>query len=222
MSEIEQPSKKQSSGPRWQRKKEQRPDEIIDAARQLFIAQGYAATKVSQIAKLSGVQPGTLYVYFENKQELFKAVIRSSLEPLLSYANKEITAYSGSTSDLIRRLVREYWELVEGGKSHGIVRLVVAEAKNFPEFAEFYAKHLIAPARAMICKVLEFALKQNELKLLNMDMSARIIFMILHETIMYADSFSEYDPQPVSQQAILNAVSDFIIRAVLKDEVRNA
>lgn len=218
MTEIEQPSKKPSSGPRWQRKKEQRPDEIIDAARQLFIAQGYAATKVSQIAKLSGVQPGTLYVYFENKQELFKAVIRSSLEPLLAYADREISSYTGTTQNLIRRLVHEYWELVESEKSHGIVRLVVAEAKNFPEFAEFYTQHLIAPTRTMICRVLEYALKQNELKLLNIEMASRIIFMVLHETIMYADSFSEFDPQPVSQQAILNAVSDFIIRSVLKDE----
>ena len=59
--------------PRWQRKKEERPQEILSAALELFVQQGFSATKVEQVARKAGVTPGTLYVYFENKEALLSA-----------------------------------------------------------------------------------------------------------------------------------------------------
>ncbi len=66
----------------WQRKKEVRPQEILAAALAVFVEQGFSATKVAEVARRAGVQPGTIYVYFENKEALFKAVIHAAMSPV--------------------------------------------------------------------------------------------------------------------------------------------
>ena len=69
------------SEPRFQRRKEDRPAEITEAALKAFAENGYAATRVDDVAKRAGVSKGLLYLYFQTKEELFKAVIRSFIEP---------------------------------------------------------------------------------------------------------------------------------------------
>ncbi|MBO5422594.1 MAG: TetR/AcrR family transcriptional regulator [Fibrobacteraceae bacterium] len=207
-----------SEGNRWQRRKEQRPSEIIQAARVLFVSQGFAATKVADIAKLAGIQPGTLYVYFENKESLFKAVIEESIKPLLHYADNIIDNFTDSPQELIRTLVQRWWDLLESDTCRGIPKLLTSESQNFPELTAFYTRECIDPARNMIYRILEYALNKNEIRLLNMEMASRIIFLILHQLLLHAHSFAEHEPHPVSTKAMLNAAADFIIRSVLKTE----
>lgn len=207
-----------SEGNRWQRRKEQRPTEIIQAAKKLFVSQGFAATKVADIAKEAGIQPGTLYVYFENKEALFKAVIEESIKPLLNYADGIIDNFTDSPQELIRTLVQRWWDTLESDACRGIPKLLTSESQNFPELAAFYTRECIDPAKRMIYRVLEYALNKKEIRLLNMEMATRVIFFILHQLLVNAHSFAEYDPSPVSTKAMLNTVADFIIRSVLKTE----
>lgn len=206
----------QIDGPHWQRKKEQRPTEIIQAARTLFVSQGYSATKVADVAKLAGVQPGTLYVYFENKEALFKAVIEASLNPIWTKANVLLANFQGSSHDMIRMLVQEYWDLMESNECRGIPKLITTEAENFPELAKFYTEHVLTKAKQIIYRILEYALDRNEIQLLNMEMTSRVIMLILHEMLIYSHSFAEHEEHPISQKALQNSIADFIIRSVLK------
>ena len=70
--------------PRWERRKESRPAELIAAALDLFVERGFAATRLDEVAARAGVSKGTLYLYFDSKEDLFKAVIRETIVPLLS------------------------------------------------------------------------------------------------------------------------------------------
>lgn len=70
--------------PRWERRKDARPQELLDAALALFVERGYAATRLDDVAARAGVSKGTLYLYFENKEELFKAVVRANLVSALA------------------------------------------------------------------------------------------------------------------------------------------
>ena len=69
---------------RWRRRKDARPSELTAAALELFVEKGFAATRLDEIAARAGVSKGTLYLYFDSKEELFKAVIREGLLPLLA------------------------------------------------------------------------------------------------------------------------------------------
>ncbi|WP_240314969.1 TetR/AcrR family transcriptional regulator [Chromobacterium haemolyticum] len=74
----------QAPASRWQRKKDARPSEILDAALTLFVEKGFSATKMEDIARAAGVTKGTPYLYFQNKEEIFKAMVRHHLSSRLS------------------------------------------------------------------------------------------------------------------------------------------
>ena len=69
--------------PRWSRRKEARPAELTAAALELFVERGYATTRLEDVARRAGVSKGTLYLYFDSKEALFKAVVREGLVPAL-------------------------------------------------------------------------------------------------------------------------------------------
>ena len=93
--------------PRWARRKDARPEEIIAAALDLFVERGFASTRLDDVAARAGVSKGTLYLYFANKEDLFKAVVRGNILPVLQYGEDLVTQYSGSSADLVRKLVRD-------------------------------------------------------------------------------------------------------------------
>lgn len=91
--------------PRWERRKDARPQELLAAALDLFVERGYAGTRLDDVASLAGVSKGTLYLYFENKEELFKAVVRENIVAALADAEDLIAGFEGHSSDLLRTLV---------------------------------------------------------------------------------------------------------------------
>ncbi len=83
---------------RWRRRKEARPAELTAAALELFVEKGFAATRLDEVAARAGVSKGTLYLYFESKEDLFKAVIREGLLPLLAEGEGLVASRPGSSS----------------------------------------------------------------------------------------------------------------------------
>ncbi len=199
----------------WQRRKEFRPVEIINAAQKIFVRQGFSSTKVADIAKEAGIQAGTIYVYFDSKEAIFKAVIENSIQPLLDVANEIVDNFTGPAQELIKTLIFKWWELLESDSCRGIPKLITSESRNFPELASFYTKEMILPARAFIYRILEYAKKQNQLQLLNMEYATRVIFQILHQMLIYQHSFAEFESNPISEKMMLQTTADFIIRSVL-------
>jgi AcrR family transcriptional regulator len=97
------------SEPRWTRRKEARPEEITAAALELFVERGYAATRLEDVAGRAGVSKGTLYLYFANKEELFKAVVREGLVSPIAEMRGLVDQFEGSTQELIRMMLFGWW-----------------------------------------------------------------------------------------------------------------
>src|SRR5512134_1386215 len=93
------------SEPRWTRRKEARPSEITAAALEVFVERGFAATRLEDVAARAGVSKGTVYLYFTNKAELFKAVVRQALLPNLESAEALADGFPGSRRELLAQLV---------------------------------------------------------------------------------------------------------------------
>src|SRR5471030_357608 len=98
--------------PRWVRRKEARPQELLAAALDLFVERGYAATRLDDVAAQAGVSKGTLYLYFTNKEELFKAVVRETVLPVLGEAEAILDRYEGHSADLFREFILSWWERI--------------------------------------------------------------------------------------------------------------
>src|SRR4249920_3188746 len=92
--------------PRWERRKDARPGELASAALELFVERGFAATRLDDVAKRAGVSKGTLYLYFDSKDDLFKAVVREGIVSRIVEFEDRMRAYQGSSADLMRLLVK--------------------------------------------------------------------------------------------------------------------
>ena len=121
-----------------ERRKEARPGELLDAALDLFVEKGFAATRAEEVAARAGVSKGTLFLYFPSKEELFKAVVRENISGRFEEWNEEFETFEGTTPDMVRYCMKVWWERVGATKASGITKLIMSEARNFPDLAAFY------------------------------------------------------------------------------------
>ena len=115
--ELAQPPK------RWRRRKEARPAEILDAALAVFAEKGFAAARLEQVAKAAGVSKGTLYLYFDSKEALFEAVVRSAIVPLIADAEALLRDHRGSAAELLGALYRRFASVMAVRNITGISRV---------------------------------------------------------------------------------------------------
>ncbi len=145
-----------------ERRKEARPGELLDAALDLFVEKGFAATRAEEVAARAGVSKGTLFLYFPSKEELFKAVVRESISGRFGAWNEEFAVFEGSTADLLRFFMREWWNRVGATKASGITKLVISEARNFPDIAAFYQQEVIVPGQVLVARILQRGVDRGE------------------------------------------------------------
>ena len=147
------------------RRKQQRPGEIIEAALQEFARRGFAATRLEDVAELAGVTKGTIYFYFKDKEELFKAAARTSLEPALSEIEALAAHLEGSAEELLcARLSGMYNEMVKNPRVVQILRLLIAEGAQFPELVEFYYREVVSHGMNILSRIVERGVSRNEFR----------------------------------------------------------
>src|ERR1700743_3456596 len=117
---------------RWTRRKQARPAEILDAALTVFAEKGYAGTRMDDIAKCAGVTKGTIYLYFENKEAVFKALVRESIGSALGNVTADISTFEGSARFLIRLVMTTMGGLLIESAKVALPKIVIAESANFP------------------------------------------------------------------------------------------
>jgi AcrR family transcriptional regulator len=169
-----------------QRRKQARPQELLDAALLLFAEKGFAATRTDEVAQRAGVSKGTLYLYYPSKEDLFKAVVRKSLVSVIDEGREALARYEGSSADLLRAMLLTWWQRVGMTPTASVHKIIVSEARNFPELAQFYTDEVIAPADALFCAALQRGIDRGEFRALPLHATAHaliapLIFMTLHQ-----------------------------------------
>jgi AcrR family transcriptional regulator len=150
------------AAPKRERRKDARPSEILDAALDVFAERGFAAAKLDEVAARAGVSKGTLYLYFTSKEELFKAVVRKNIVSMLAEGRAMIASWPGNTADLLREFMIEWWRRKGETKVSAIPKVIMAEARNFPDIAAFYVEEVISPAHEMIASIFERGVARGE------------------------------------------------------------
>lgn len=158
------------------RRNEALPSELTAAALALFVEKGFAATRLDDVAARAGVSKGTVYLYFKSKEELFTAVIRESIVPALAEGEAMVAAYEGDSIGLLRRVLAGWWQLIGGTALAGVPKLMISEARNFPEVAEFYYQQVIQRGRRLMSRVLERGIAAGEFRPLDVDVAIDVIF----------------------------------------------
>jgi TetR/AcrR family transcriptional regulator len=168
VSEISTPQK-------HERRKQHRPGELLEAALDLFVEKGFAATRAEEVAARAGVSKGTLFLYFQSKEELFKAVVRENVVKPVSEGVEEVANFKGSCGQLLKYLMLEWWRRYGSTKASGISKMIISEANNFPELAAFYQAEVIMPAVSLLQGVLERGRSQGEFKNFNTEQTAMAV-----------------------------------------------
>jgi TetR/AcrR family transcriptional regulator len=162
--------------PKRERRKEARPGELVKAALDLFVEKGFAATRVDEVAARAGVSKGTLFLYFDSKEDLFKAVIRENIANLFPAWNEEFKTFEGSSAEMLHYAMDLWWLNVGNTPASGIVKLVISEAQNFPEVAAFYQKEVVEPGTGLLQSILQRGVDRGEFQ--SMDTSKSVFSMI--------------------------------------------
>lgn len=142
--------------PRFRRRKEDRPAEITAAALDAFAENGYAATRVTDVAKRAGVSKGLLYLYFKTKEELFKAVIRSFVVPRIEALQSSIETSELGATEFLRGPFLEFAQTLPQSPARVLIRLLISEGPKYPDLTRFYwenvASHGLAALRSLVAK----------------------------------------------------------------------
>jgi AcrR family transcriptional regulator len=178
---------------RWTRRKDARPTEIIDAALELFVEKGYANTRGEDVAARAGISKGTMYLYFANKEELFKAVVRQNILPAMAEASELIEHYEGPTAALVGELLRGWWERIGATKAAGISKLMMAESGNFPEIFSFYFDEVIEPGHRMFANVLQRGIDRGEFRAMDVEATVHSLIAPILLLMMWQHSGTPCD-----------------------------
>lgn len=197
--------------PRWERRKDARPVELLAAALQLFVDKGYAGTRLEDVAAQAGVSKGTLYLYFENKEELFKAVVRENVVALISRSAGEVSHYTGSSSELVAYLITAFWQDYGATPAGGLSKLIMAESGNFPELARFFHDEVIQPWHDVLAAALRRGIERREFRDIDAVLVVRTIAAPLVMLSLWTRSFGPCSNEAIDADAYIAAHVDMVL-----------
>jgi len=200
--------------PRWERRKDARPSELTAAALELFVERGFAATRLDDIAARAGVSKGTLYLYFDSKEALFKAVVREGLLPALEEAEALIAGFGGGAPDLLRALLQGWWRLIGSRPIGGLPKLMICESRNFPEITRFYNDEVIQRAHGLLRTVLARGQGSGEFRAADLDVLQQVVFAPFMMLVVWRHSLACCCSAGVDPEAYVETAIELVLRGL--------
>ena len=203
--------------PPRRRRKDARPSELSAAALELFVEKGFAATRLDDVAAHAGVSKGTLYLYFDSKEALFKSVIEESIVPLFVAAEQQMPDFEGSSPELLRHLLLSWWQQIGGTRLAGVSKLIISESSNFPEVAQYYREKVIERGRALMRTVLQRGIARGEFRELDIETAIDVIFspMLMLIVSRYSQCIRTHGAPP---EVFLQTYFDLLLRGLCREE----
>ena len=180
---------------RRERRKEARPGELIQAALELFVEKGFSATRAEEVAARAGVSKGTLFLYFQTKEDLFREVIRTRLVDHFLAWEQEFEEFQGSTEDMLRNGLRVWWERIGNTPAGGLTKLVLSESRNFPEIAAYYQTSVVQPGRELLGRILQRGIDRGEFRAIDVPQAVMSVVSAMVFVMTWKHSIVSCTPQ---------------------------
>jgi len=175
----------------WQRRKQARPGEILDAALALFAEKGYAAARMEDIAVRAGVTKGTIYLYFQSKEEVFKSLAREHISQSLLVAAEQASQFEGSPFEFLKVFYARFVELVLHNQVSVLPKIIIGESGNFPELARFWREEVIEKAMTMLSGVITSGIARGEIRNLPSEMIAKLAMAPILMCLVWRTTFEQ-------------------------------
>jgi len=204
------------TAPRWRRRKESRPGEILAAALETFVERGYEGARLEDIARRAGCTKGTIFLYYESKEELFKAVIRDVMLPLLRDSEQAIEQHEGSSRELLEKLLRFRWERATAQRLSGLAKLLFAETERYPDLARFYYNEIHVQSQSLLRRVLDRGIQKGEFRPMDTAAVARVSIAPIVFASIWRHSFGPVaDPSSVDPDTFFKTTLDVLFNGIL-------
>ena len=203
-----------ADAPRWQRRPDARRDELVAAAVEVFGEVGFAAAKLEDVARRAGVSKGTVYLYFESKEALFREMVRAKV--LQHYTDEALAQVDGATArDRLINVIRRWWEVIRTPEMSRIARVIQAEIGNFPELAQFFVTEVVTRKRRVMSSIIEWGIERGEFRAVPNDMAARVLGAAIVHLALSQRAFAPHEPNPLSDEQIFTGIVDVVLNGIV-------
>lgn len=171
----------------------ERRQAIIEAAMEEFIARGFAATRLDDVARRAGVAKGTIYLHFKDKESMFEELIRTAIVPLVGRMQGPPPT-GGTVRDLIEAFALSFIHEVVTTRRGDLVRLIVAEGPRFPSIADFYYREVVSKGLAGMRAMIELGIARGEIKNANLAKFPQIMVAPALIAVIWQSLFAKHAP----------------------------
>lgn len=207
----------QPGKPRWRRRKEARPGEIVEAAFEVFGEKGFAAARLDDIAARAGVSKGALYLYFETKEALFRAVVQDMVAPNVASLATFADGFPGTFAELVRMILPRAAQVLVATGAGRVVKMVVGEGGNFPELARAWHDEIITPALAVIRRRIERGQAAGELRAGDARYYAYSLMGPMLLGVIWREVMEPVGGEPIDLEALARQHVEAVLAGLLKE-----
>jgi AcrR family transcriptional regulator len=176
--------------------------EILAAGLATFAEQGFAATRLEDVAARAGVAKGTIYLHFKDKQDLFQSVLLGEAAPLIARIEM-LAAIDAPIGPMLRQIFDIFRTEIAGTKRADILRLILSEGRRFPDITAFHHREIVSRVLPVLCAMLERAAARGELAT---DLPARFPHLVVAPlllSVLWQGLFAHLEP--LDLQALFEA-----------------
>lgn len=200
-----------SGEPKFRRRKDERPAEIVAAALEVFAEKGFAAARLDEIARRAGVSKGAVYLYFETKEDIFRAVVVQAIAPNVGAVRAMIAAHPGPLPDLLRSVAARMGQVIETTPIGGVLKMVVGEARNFPEIARVWHDELVSQALGALAGAIATAQDRGEVRPGDPRAYALQLISPILVAVLWRETFVPVGAEPFDLRALMAQHVDTIL-----------
>lgn len=202
--------------PKWQRRAEERPREICAAALEVFAEKGFAAARLDEIARRAGVSKGTLYLYFKDKEELFRAVVKDAIVPNVEAIIAAISSVDAPFPDVVRMFLAGFAEREARLPVGAVAKMVIGESRNFPELARVWHDEVASKAIGALSGLIERAQQRGEVKAGNPRLYAFSLMGPMVLGALWKTTLQPVGGAPLDLMALAKQHSETVLAGLLK------
>jgi len=209
-----------AGAPKFRRRKADRPAEIVQAALAVFAEKGFAAAKLEDIARRAGVSKGAIYLYFETKEDIFRAVVHQAIAPNIGAVKAMAAAHPGPLAGLLRSVTAHIANVVSHTPLGGVLKMVVGEARNFPEIARVWHDELVSQALGAMSEAIAAAQARGEVKPGDPRTYALQLISPLLVAVLWRETFVPVGAEPFDLPAVMSQHIDTLLCGMLTEGAR--
>ncbi|MBI1213241.1 MAG: TetR family transcriptional regulator [Alphaproteobacteria bacterium] len=207
----------QTTSQRWRRRKEARPAELLDAALDVFFEKGFAAARLEDIAARAGVSKGTVYLYFDSKEDVFDALVRAIPQTNVEQVRALAADPAVPADEMLRRVLRLVGLFLRDQRMIKFPRLIVGEAANFPKLAETYKREVIDRGIGTLSSIIERGIHEGRFREVDPKNAAYAALAPLLFTAIWRTTFEQFDSSTFEADGFIEQHVETFLRGIAKE-----